>query len=349
MDAFVDLKCKLWNVMIKILLYILILINCIFANIFQHNGKLDSIQIDLVQQKYQNAKNSLAGYLQKNPSDVEALYLSLAVYQTEILDYESYHINSKIFLKTADNIKNILEKKLSTLSGKDSVMCLFYLANVYGGMSVMHAKTNNWIDGAKNGMMSVSLLKQVQKVFPDFFAAYLGIGVFNYYFSSSLKWLPFASGRCEEGLSYVEIALKSEFPFNYAAKNTLCWILIERKEYKRADSIATSVLCDYPKNSIFLRIKALVNLRSGNYQDAIKQAKLLLSLTQERSPLNWSDLVAAYFILAESYCQSGMINELRNTANCALDIAIPKEYLSVSHIKKNLKYIKDLKEKYCDK
>lgn len=330
--------------MIKLLLSILLLIKLNFSANFPQNKEINSIQIDLINQKYEDAKNCLTDYLHKNPTDLEALYLQLAVFQTEILDYESYHIDSRKFLITADSLKCILEKKLHTLNGKDSIMCLFYLANVYGGMSVIQAKIGNWLDGAKNGITSVKLLKKIQKTNPDFMAAYLGIGMFNYYFSNNLKWVPFASGKSQEGLSFIEIALKSEFPFNYAAKNSLCWILIERKEYNRADSIANSVLSEYPENTMFLRIKALVNLRSNNYMGAIKDARLLLSLAQDRDPLNWSDLIAAYFILVESYYQSGMISESRSTADIALSKTIPKEYLLIPHIKKNIKHIKDIKD-----
>jgi tetratricopeptide (TPR) repeat protein len=315
------------------------------ADIFQQtNNPLGAVQVNLVQQQYKSAKLNLSEYLKKNPSDIEALYLSLAIDQTESLDYESYNIEGKNFLVTAENVKNSIEKTITTLRGKDSIMGLFYLANVYGGMSVIQAKTGSWMDGVKNGMTSVNLLKQVQKMLPDFYAAYLGIGVFNYYFSSSLNWLPFAHGKWQEGLSYIEIALKSGLPFNYAAKNSLCWILIERKEYERAVEIASSVLRDCPSNTIFLRIKAIANLRKGNYQEAIEYATKLLSLAKERDPLNWSDVVAAYYILVESYYHSGMNNESRTAAETILNTSIPKVCLSVPHIKKNLKCIKDIRD-----
>lgn len=325
------------------ILIIIICISCI-ADVFLQNEQLDSVQLDLVKQKYSSAQKKLSNYLQKNPNDINALYLHLAVYQTEILDYESYHVDSPKYITVADSIKSVLEKRIVSLKGKDSLICLFYLANVYGGISLMHAKTGNWIDGVKCGMNSVSLLKQVKKALPSFYAAYLGIGVFNYYFSTSLHWLPFANGRWQEGLSNIETAVNSEFPFNYAAKNSLCWILIERKDYKRADSIATSVLLEFPYNTIFLRIKALVNLRCGNYQEAIKNASLLLSLSQVRDPVNWSDFVASYYILVESYFQSGMISEMRCAADAILKEEIPQDYSSVPHIKKNLKCIKEHRE-----
>lgn len=184
------------NKLIKSFLLLLFVSVYSIADLAKNNVQLDSIQNDLVAQQYKNAKDNLKRYLSINPTDVEALYLELAICQTEILDYESYQTDSRQFLATADSIKKVLEKKVTTLQGKDSLMCLFYLANIYGGISLMHAKTGSWIEGAKNGMTSVAILKQVQKALPDFLAAYLGIGVFNYYFSTSLNWLPFTGGRC---------------------------------------------------------------------------------------------------------------------------------------------------------
>lgn len=319
-------------------------------NCFGLNAHLVSIQHDLVAQRYQDAKNELQSILSNNPSDFEALYLQLAVWQTEILDYESYYINGKQFISTADSIREVLEKRLQTLHGRDSVMCLFYLANVYGGIGVIEAKTGDWLEGARNGMTSNSLCKQVQKYAPDFVAANLGVGLFSYYFSSSFNWLPFTGGRAEEGLNYIEeAATKSDFPFNYAAKNSLCWILIDRQEYSKADSIALSVLNEYPGNTIFLRIRSIIDLRTGAYKNAIVHANQLLSLTKERFPRNWSDLVAAYYILVESYHMSGLVSESIVAADTILSESIPETYLSIPHIRKNLKRIRDIKEKTCAK
>ena len=330
---------------------ILLVVTVFFAavNSFGLTVQLEAVQNDLVAQRYKAAKDNLRMVLSQNPTDIEALYLQLAVCQTEILDYESYNTDGKRFIATADSVKEIIEKRMTLLHGKDSVMCLFYLANVYGGISVMQAKTGEWLDGAKNGMASVELLRQVQKAEPDFLAANLGVGLFNYYFGSSLNWLPFSGRRVNEGLCDIEAATQSEFPFNYAAKNSLCWILIDKQEYTRADSVAVSVLNSYPNNTIFLRIRSIIDLRSGAYKNAIEHANQLLQLTKERAPRNWSDLVAAYYILVESYSLNGQVSESLVAADTILGQNIPQAYLSVPHIKKNLKRIRDIKEKMCEK
>jgi tetratricopeptide (TPR) repeat protein len=316
---------------------------------FSIGSNMESIQQDLVAQRYKSAKESLQSLLRQNPDDISALYLDLAINQTEILDYESYSLDGKQFIEKADSIKNIIERKLPSLKGQDSVMCLFYLANVYGGISVMHAKVGEWIEGTKNGLTSVALLKKVKKVQPDFLAANLGVGLYNYYFGNSMSWIPFSGNKVEKGLNDVEIATRSEFPFNYAAKNSLCWILIDKEEFRRADSVAQSVLDDYPENTIFLRIRSMIDLYTGAYQKAISHANQLLTLSRERAPVNWSDMVAAYYIMVESYQKSGLINETVVAADTILNENIPPTFLTMPQIKKNLKRIRDIKEKLCEK
>ena len=171
------------------------------------SGVIDSAQKLLVYQKYDAAEEILDNRLEKVPTDIDALYLLLAVKQTRILDYESYTIDGKKFERLADSIRQVLEERCPKLEGKDSIDCLFYIANTYGGISIMQAKNGNWFDGVKNALTSVSHLKTVRKLDPDFYAANLGIGVFDYYLSSSLKWLPFVDEDAEKG-SHLRLELR---------------------------------------------------------------------------------------------------------------------------------------------
>jgi hypothetical protein len=305
----------------------------------------DSAQKLLVQQKYSSAQKLIGGYLKNNPIDNEALYLSFAIEQTRILDYESYMIDWKDYQVFADSLRTVFEKRLPELHGDDSVVCLFYLANVYGGMSIVQAKTGNWFDAVKNAVPSVSLLKEVRRLQPDFYAAYLGLGVFNYYLKNSFKWLPFVDDK-EDDLKTLETALKASFPFDYAAKNTLCWILIEKNQFKRSDSLALTVLKEVPDNTIFFRIRLMVALWTQQYTTTLQMADRFIKMTMTREPRNWSDLVAGYSAKIDAYEATGDIAAMKNAINSISKMKIPPEYAAIPHIKKSLKRINDLKVKY---
>jgi tetratricopeptide (TPR) repeat protein len=301
----------------------------------------------LVLQNYPAAKNFLTEYLKNSPGSNEALYLSLAVDQTEILDYESYSMQNERFIKSADSVKAILEARLKKLHGKDSILCLFYIANICGGVGVIQGKVGNWFSAVKSSMSSISMLKEVAKLDTTMVAAYLGIGIFHYYLSKSFKWLPFIDEKSEEeGIRDVERATRAPYPFGFAAKNSLCWILIERQNYRRADSIAASVLADAPDNSIFLRIHCLIALWSKRYDDAVAIAQKISNLSLSRTPVNWSDLVLGQFALTSSYDAQGKTNEAVAAADYILKAPIPAGFLDVPHIKKNIKKVQAIRKKY---
>jgi len=305
----------------------------------------DSALSFLISQQYAEARKQLAATDTGATPELRKLYLSFAIEQTRILDYESYVVENKTFQTYADSVKTIFEQALLQLSGRDSTECLFYLANIYGGIGVIQAKTGSLFDGVKNAVTSVSMLKQVKKRDSLFYAADLGIGVFDYYLSTSFKWLPFVESKEQDGLDALERALSAEFPYNYAAKNSLCWILIERKEFARADSLAQSVLDVYPENTIFLRIKALIALWTGKYPQAIKLGKQLVVISEKRSPQNWSDLVAGYTVLVKSYEETRMPDEACIAADILLRKKIPSSHRDIPHVKKNIKYIGSVAQK----
>ncbi|MCL2688234.1 MAG: hypothetical protein FWE57_00110 [Chitinispirillia bacterium] len=300
----------------------------------------------MVRQQYNEAAKLIGAHLQKNPNDIHALYTLATIEQTRILDYESYTIDGKRFIVLSDSIRKVLDNRLRSLSGQDSVAALFYSANLLGGIGLIQAKCGEWFTGARNAMASVNALKQIKRIDPGHLGAELGIGAFDYYFGTSFKWIPFVSGNVERGIEAVDRSLNAPFPFDYAAKSTYCWILIDRKQYKKADSIAHSVLSRNPDNTVFLRIRALIALWSGCYKSALPFGEKVITLAEKRTPVNWSDLVMGYYIVIRCHEHFGRKNEALAAAQKALAIQIPAEYRNIPHVKDNLKYISDINSKY---
>lgn len=307
---------------------------------------LDSALHFLVHQNYKEAYSYLQKHSRKNPTDNEALYLAFVIDQTRILDYESYYTESQAFISAAESLKTVFERRLTDLSGKDSIECLLYIANIIGGVSIILSKTGNWFEAVRNAIGSIAILKKVKKLAPDCYEANLGIGVFNYYLSNSFKWVPFVQDKEKEGIRLVEKALNSRVPYNYAAKNSLCWILIEQQDFRKADSLARSVLNELPGNTIFLRISAYISLWSGKYDVARKHALRIIKSAEEREPRNWSNLVTAYHVLVSSFMEQKNTKDACLAAEEFMAKQIPQQYADLPHIKKNIKMIADIQKKY---
>jgi hypothetical protein len=300
----------------------------------------------LVKQGYRTADSCLAAYLQGAPEDNAALYLRVAIEQTELLDYESYNLHGERFLTVVDSVRKVFEDRLPGLKGQDSTMCLFYIANMYGGMGVIKAKMGRWVPAIKSSMKSVSLLKEALARDSALCAARLGIGAFHFYLSKSFKWLPFIDESSEnKGVREIEKAVSAPFPFSFAAKNSLCWILIDQELFERADSVALSALAEAPGNTIFLRIRCLIALWSKQYDRALELGQQLAEKSIMRDPANWSDYVLAYYVLTGSYEGLGKIREALGAARHILEAKIPSEFRTLPPIKKNLKRVLAIKQK----
>jgi tetratricopeptide (TPR) repeat protein len=308
---------------------------------------IPSVESLIVKQNYSVARDLLARYLPSAPDDNYALYLRVAIEQTELLDYESYTLYSERFLTTADSIRKVLENRLDKLSGKDSTSCLFYIANIYGGMGVIKAKNGRWFPALRSSLASIGMLKEVIRRDSTIHAALLGTGAFHYYLSRNFKWLPFISANSEtEGIREIEKATAAPLIYRIAAKNSLCWILIDRKQFGRADTVAQSALDEAPGNTIFLRIRCLIALRSGHYDQAVMLGQKLSEISLVRDPVNWSDYVMSYYVLTSSYDGLGRAKEALAAADGILSTKIPPEFMNILPIRKNLKKIQAVKEKY---
>jgi tetratricopeptide (TPR) repeat protein len=312
------------------------------------NRLLDSAKIHLVNQAYTRAANCLDRILRVDPCNAEAVYLQLAIEQTRILDYESYTIDADYFLEQANTSIGKLSGLLPNQHGRDSLLCLFYIGNIQGGISVIQAKVGNWPTAVKSGASSIGAFKRVIRAMPEYYPAYLGLGIFNYYISQNLKWLPFFTDRRKEGLEQIRIATGAEAPYSYSAKNSLCWVLLERNEYHTADSIASLVLAELPANTIFIRLKARIAYWQHDYPEAMAWAKKLVVLSEKRIPVNWSDLLSGYQILVGGSDAAGKKSECLAYCRKALARPVPDPYTKISYVKKHLRYITDVQKKYAN-
>jgi tetratricopeptide (TPR) repeat protein len=304
----------------------------------------------MVRQRYAEAAREVAAILKNNPENIDALYTLATIEQTRILDYESYGMDGARFLSLADSLLDILDRRQTALRGGDSLRCLFYRANIFGGIGLMQAKRGAWMEGAKAAMTSSGMYRQVKKADPGHLGAELGLGVFDYYFGTSLKWVPFVGGgSVERGLEAMERALRAPFPFDHAAKSSYCWMLIDRKQYKKADSLAHTVLREIPASTIFLRIRALIAVWSGCYDDALLLGNKLKNLSEARSPVNWSDLITSYYIIASAHDNLGQKAEACKSADKGLSLPMPTEFKNMPNVKEHIKFLTGIRGKYSKK
>jgi len=303
----------------------------------------DSADSSLLRQDYVSATRSLGEALRVDPRHPGAIYRLIMIRQTEILDYESYVIHGRGFIRYSDSLLQVLKIVQSGLRGRDSLDCLFYVANTVGGRAVIQAKVGNWFAAIGDAYTSMNLLHQILDADSAYLAAYLGLGIFDYYLSQNLKWIPWFGDRKKEGIRNIRKAAGAPFPFDIGAKNTLCWILIEQDRYAEADSICRAVLDRYPDNSVFLRVASCIRHWTHEWSAAIGEGRRLIAVSEKRTPVNWSDLLAGYWVLVDCYNQLGNTSECARAADRALALKIPEPYAKISYVQQHLSSIRKVR------
>ncbi|MCU0608255.1 MAG: hypothetical protein MUF22_00620 [Chitinispirillaceae bacterium] len=297
----------------------------------------------LARQDYPAARAVLIHYLKNTPDDIEAIYLRVAVEQTALLDYESYTINGRQFLKTADSVRDVLGGKMKSLHASDSLRCMFYRASILGSISVVRAKNNDVVGALQDGLASVAQLRDIRRLDPRIREALLGIGIYDYYLSMTLAKVSFGDKRRgDDGMKAIMAAATAPFPCDYAAKNFLCWIYIDRKEYARADSLASSVLDSLPDNTLFLRVKCYSAVAACRFEDARLFGERLSRRSRERQPVNWSDLVLAQYAMSSACEALGKRREACEYAKMIIEAPIPATYRDIPHVRKNLRKVRTI-------
>jgi tetratricopeptide (TPR) repeat protein len=307
---------------------------------------LDSAKHAIMEQNYPKAIMFVRTANAQQPNNPEVLHLKCSIMQSEILDYEAYDMYGPAYLRSADSTLDRLYVLLPYQRSNDSLKCMFYIGSTLGGICVVKAKNGSPALAFKNGLSSVALFKKVLGKDSGFIAADFGLGVFNYYLSQNLHWLPFYGDKTKESLAQIHRATNAPFPFNYAACNSLCWILVERKEFAEADSIATAVLSKYPENTMFIRIKVRTTLGLNQLDKAEIFARKLIELSMKRQPVNWSDAVSGYQALVVAYERAGRFQECRETIARMYALHIPAPSSRIDVIKRHMHYIADVQKKH---
>jgi len=187
------------------------------------------------------------GYFLKSKS-----YLWMYIFSTN--DKEHIERSLELFLKTIDIAKEMLDKN------EDDIDALFYIGNAYGYIGRRYGETGSWIKAYWYGRKGTNYLKKVIKKDPDYYDAYLGLGMYHYYADVLPKFIKVLSfllgglgGDSEKGVDEVILASSKGNLTKGEAKFLLAdeiYLNLE-KNYEAALPLLKELTTNYPHNHFY--------------------------------------------------------------------------------------------------
>ena len=233
--------------------------------------------------------------------------------------------------------------------GMSRARLLFYRGSAYGYLGLYQGQTNSWFDALDNGMQSVSDLKEAVALDSTIYEAHLGIGVYQYWRSTKLKylyWMPFIEDQRMEGIRNIKKAVQYDNPSRYMAMHQLIYILLNFGLKDEAVPYAEEVIKVYPNSTFMWWAYAHTWYMRHEYPKAVDAYKHLLSLLHSLPGQNSMHILACHAKLAEIYFKLGQPLASRDEAELAIRLAqgqtLSKE--GRKSVEKAIRILDDLKD-----
>ena len=164
-------------------------------------------------------------------------------------EYDTEYIES--FLEEAQEQIN---KLLDTDEG--NLWYIYFSALAEGYTAYFEALKRNWFTSFTKGLNSISAFEACLSIDDKFYESYIALGTFEYWKSRKtefLTWMPFYETDIEAGIENLKIAVRHASYNHYLAINSLMWIYVDQKEFKRAIELGEAALKEFPDSRYFKR------------------------------------------------------------------------------------------------
>ncbi|MFN3871450.1 MAG: tetratricopeptide repeat protein [Ignavibacterium sp.] len=284
---------------------------------------------------FSKASAELDLFSRKHPNDYRGFYYKSVMnlwFFLGTLD-NSYRDSFEVYSNKA---ASILEK-IDDEKESEKVKKLFWLGMIDYNNSVISARSNDFASALVSTTSMKKRLGEVVKLNPDFYDAYLGLGLSNFAFAevpAALKWaanlVGFDSDK-EVGLSYIQLAAEKGNILKTDAQFYLSQIYSRTIiDYSEAEKILSRLVKSYPKNLLFNYSFAWIKYELNDLNAAEKLLRNIVSSNDSLFP----------FIISNSHLLLGNLfftKELYDSAivhyNLFRDKRVNNDYLGYANLR----------------
>ncbi|MFH1337164.1 MAG: tetratricopeptide repeat protein [Candidatus Zixiibacteriota bacterium] len=215
------------------------------------------------------------------PQDPAGYFFKAALYQAEMVDYES-NFREKEFYENVNLAKTLSLERIK--ANRKDPWAYLLLGNAYGSKGLYDARKGNWWSGLNNGLSAKSALKEALERNPELYDAYVGLGSYHYWASVVTKafwWLPFFGDHRKEGMEEMTLAYEKSIFSSDAAANGLIWMYIQEKKHDLAINLSEKMQSKYPQGKSFLWGVAQAYFEKKDWKNALAKYRELLEKLEE--------------------------------------------------------------------
>lgn len=262
--------------------------------------------------------------IRKQYPDVPAgVFGLMTTYQTLMRNYRVRLYESKM-----DSLLDLaidMSKKAINKS-RNPGLNYFYLGCAYGSRSIYHARRGKWLDAFKDGTNVRNSFEQAIKHDPDFYDAYYGLGLYNYWLGAKARFfgiLSFTKNKKAEGLEEIKLAVKKGRFLQVDSMYGLTSAYYNEGEFEKALEISDSVYASYPHNPSLLYRRGRILQELKRWEEACETFADLHNLLVDTKYQSISFQVECLYQMARSYYELG--NHIETYRLCQEAIALDKK------------------------
>jgi tetratricopeptide (TPR) repeat protein len=196
----------------------------------------------------------------------------------------------------------------------------FYFAMAYGSRSSRFARQGLWFDAFKDSRKIKKNLKKTLECKPDFYDAYYGLGLYNYWSKVKAKFLGFFIGNKNKGISQIKLAISKGQFLQPNAMYGLLAIFIHQKQYKEALELSLKMHKKYANNPTLNYRIGRVYLEFNHWERAKTYFLKLFDILSNTEYHSTSFLIDCLFQLAKCEFYATNYQQSLNYCNEALQL-----------------------------
>jgi tetratricopeptide (TPR) repeat protein len=225
----------------------------------------------LFNDRFKTARSLCRSFITKNPDDPVGYLFEAAAYLGEMTDREEDLYGAKVsaLLDTALMKCDTADREAA---GAPVAWNRLWRGLAYSYRSIWKSKFGSLASAIKLGFKARNEYRAGLAADSGIYELYFGLGNYHYWKSVKagiLRTIGVFRNDIDKGIAELYLAADSSRLFAEAARNSLVWVWLDRKEYDSAIAIATEMTSIHPDGKTLLWPLARAYYRKGDYDNAL--------------------------------------------------------------------------------